>query len=238
MPHRILLCTDDISLARSLHREIEQKGYRVNVCRTGAAALQLLQQEDFSLLLLDLLLPDMDGFEVCRRLRLNCHIPIIMLSARGEEIDCIIGLEIGADDFVPRPISPRELAARIAARLRRCGHMFIDEGGPASVLQFGDITLDLAQRQVLRHGQLLHLTPKEFALLAVLAENRGSVVRSSTLLMRVWGYDANIRTRTLDVHIGRLRAKIEPQPHHPRYIITVPGVGYKLCIPEKFSEAA
>ncbi len=238
MPHRILLCTDDMSLAHSLHRQIENKGYRVIVCRTGAAALRFLQQQDFSLLLLDLLLPDMDGFEVCRRLRQDCHIPIIMLSARGEEIDCIIGLEIGADDFVPRPISPCELAARIHARLRRCGRMFVDESGPAPVLQIGDITLDLAQRQVLRHGQPVHLTPKEFALLAVLAENRGSVVRSSTLLMRVWGYDSHIRTRTLDVHIGRLRAKIEPEPHRPRYIITVSGVGYKLCIPENISEAA
>ncbi len=237
MPHSILICEDDTVLAEALRGQLEACGHRVSVCREGATALHLLEEGTYSLLLLDLMLPDMDGFDVCRRMRKSCHIPVLMISGRRGEVDRIVGLEVGADDYLAKPFGCRELAARIDAQLRRTerahGH-----GPTTPAVTLGCLQLDPASHEVLKDGHPVHLTPKEYALLSVLVENRGSVARTAHLLLRVWGYDSTIRTRTLDVHIGRLRAKLEPNPHHPQYIITVPGVGYKLCVPETSSRAA
>ena len=237
MPHRILMCEDDAALATTLERMLRGHGHRVTVCRDGRSALQCLRHDDYSLLVLDLMLPDMDGFDVCRQMRQDCHIPVIMISGRGGELDRIVGLEVGADDYLVKPFGPRQLVARIDAQLRRSSEYALRQHVQAPV-EVGSLRLDHEQHQVLLHGQPVHLTPKEYELLSVLAEHRGTVVRSPHLLLRVWGYDSSIRTRTLDVHIGRLRAKLEPDSHHPQYLITVPGVGYKLCAPEALQKAA
>lgn len=237
MPHRILICEDDLTFAANLRALLELHGHRVTLCPDGASALGRLTDEDFSLLILDLMLPDMDGFDVCRRMRRASRIPVIMISGRRGETDRIIGLEVGADDYLPKPFSARVLMARIEAQLRRASD-YARCDGPSPIIDLGGLQLDKSRHEVVRHGRPVHLTPKEFDLLSVLAENRGSVVRSAHLLLRVWGYDSDIRTRTLDVHMGRLRAKLEPNPQRPQYLITVPGVGYKLCAVEPLAEAA
>jgi DNA-binding response OmpR family regulator len=237
MSHRILVCEDDLVLATTLGRMLRDTGYKAAQCRDGRTALRELRDHDYSLMLLDLMLPDMDGFDVCRQMRQSCHIPVIMISGRGAEVDRIVGLEVGADDYLVKPFGVRQLVARIDAQLRRCSQYALRRSARAPV-GIGHLCLDHEGHQVLMLGQPVHLTPKEYDLLSVLAENQGSVVRSSHLLLRVWGYDTDIRTRTLDVHIGRLRAKLEPDSRHPRYIITVPGVGYKLCAPKTVPEAA
>jgi DNA-binding response OmpR family regulator len=237
MPHSILICEDDTVLAEALRAHLEARGYRVAACREGATALRLLEDGTYSLLVLDLMLPDMDGFDVCRRMRKSCQIPVLMVSGRRGEVDRIVGLEIGADDYLEKPFGCRELVARIDAHLRRT-ESYTSRGPAGPTIDLGRLQLDPDSHQVLKDGQPVHLTPKEYSLLQVLVENRGSVSRTAHLLLRVWGYDSAIRTRTLDVHIGRLRAKLEPRPHHPQYIITVPGVGYKLCVAEGSSQAA
>lgn len=237
MPHQILLCEDEPALAAGIQRQLEDAGHRVVHCREGVAALRLLSEQSFSLLVLDIMLPDMDGTDVCRRMRGDCHIPVIMISSHGSELDHIVALEVGADDYLARPFGGRELLARVQARLRRCG-MYAHCRTLRPVVDLGPMQLDPTNHQLWRHGEPVHLTPKEYELLSVLAEHRGTVVRSAHLLMRVWGYDSGIRTRTLDVHIGRLRAKLEPDTRRPQYILTVPGVGYRLCVPEASEEAA
>jgi two-component system, OmpR family, response regulator MtrA len=237
MPHRILVCEDDVVLATTLDRLLRDHGYRTTLCRDGQGALDHLREGDCSLLVLDLMLPDMDGYDVCRRMRHFCHVPVIMISGRGSEVERIVGLEVGADDYLVKPFGVRELVARVDAQLRRTGdYAFRHHSEPS--MSLGDLQLDREQHEVSVDGELVHLTPKEYDLLCVLAEHRGTVVRSSQLLLRVWGYDSDIRTRTLDVHVGRLRAKIERDCQHPRMIVTVPGVGYKLCVPEQLARAA
>lgn len=237
MAHSILICEDDITLGEALQGFLRSRGLHVTLVRSGRQALERLRQQPPDLLILDLMLPDMDGFDVCRRLRGHCTLPIIMISGRSGEIDRIIGLELGADAYLVKPFGPTDLAARIDAQLRRCGQYATHSQGDKMV-EIGSLRLDVDGHQVWMADQELRLTPKEFDLLASLAEQRGSVVRSSQLLLRVWGYDSSIRTRTLDVHIGRLRAKIEQDTRQPRYILTVPGVGYKLCAPEAERRAA
>lgn len=237
MAHSILICEDDATLGEALQGFLRSRGLHVTLVHTGRQALERLRQQPPDLLILDLMLPDMDGFDVCRRLRGHCAIPVIMISGRSGEIDRIVGLELGADAYLVKPFGPAELAARIDAQLRRCGPYASHSGGD-NMVEIGDLRLDVEGHQVWMAEAELRLTPKEFDLLAELAEHRGSVVRSSQLLLRVWGYDSSIRTRTLDVHIGRLRAKIEADTRQPRYILTVPAVGYKLCAPETLAAAA
>lgn len=237
MPQTVLICEDDVTLSGTLQTLLQAQGYRTLAVRHGRHALDCLRQEQPALLILDLMLPDMDGFDVCRRLRAHHQIPVIMISGRSGEMDRLVGLEVGADDYLSKPFGPNELVARVQAHLRRATEYSRHEVG-LGYKDLGDLRLDRDAHQVLLCGQVLHLTPKEYELLSALAENRGTVVRSSHLLMRVWGYDASIRTRTLDVHIGRLRAKLEDDARQPRYIITVPGVGYKLCAPDGAARAA
>lgn len=237
MPRTILVCEDDLALAATLQGSLRACGYRVVTTRYGQQALEHLRQDEPALVVLDLMLPDMDGLDVCRLMRCRSSVPVVMISGRSGEIDRIVGLEVGADDYVVKPFGLSELVARIGAQLRRANEYSQRQEGQGHQ-ELGDLCLDLDGHQVFRRGRLLHLTPKEYELLSVLAENRGVVVRSSQLLMRVWGYDSRIRTRTLDVHIARLRAKLEDEARHPVYVLTVPGVGYKLCAPEKLPQAA
>lgn len=235
MADSILICEDDLALSDTLQHLLRNRGYHVTTAKDGNEALARVRQAPPALLILDLMLPDMDGFDVCRRLRAGSAIPVIMISGRAGEVERIVGLEVGADAYLVKPFGFPELLARIDSQLRRSGNYSTREGGRGAS-DIGELHLDLDAHQVLMRGEDLHLTPKEFELLAALAEHRGSVVRSSQLLLKVWGYDSSIRTRTLDVHIGRLRAKIEHDTRDPRYILTVPGVGYKLCAPEVAGE--
>jgi DNA-binding response OmpR family regulator len=236
MAQTILICEDDRVLSNLLQQRLRDAGYATVAVREGREALQYAQGASPDMLLLDLVLPDMDGFDVCRRLRAFSSTPVIMISARTGETDRIVGLELGADDYLVKPFGAEEMVARVEAHLRRSLDYSLGLD-PGRTLDIGDLHLDPAGREVLLGGNLIHLTPKEFDLLCALAENLGSVVRSSQLLLRVWGYDSAIRTRTLDVHIGRLRTKIEADTSQPRYIVTVPGVGYRLCAPETMSSA-
>lgn len=233
----ILLCEDDLTLCDLLQRLLRDKGYRVRCCHRGQEALQLLRDQAPDLLLLDLMLPDMDGFDLCRQVRGHFRAPIVMISGRAGEVDRICGLEIGADDYLCKPFGAAELVARVDAQLRRARDYAL-KGAAVDDSRLGELHLNRDRREVLLRGKTLHLTPKEYELLCALADGRGAVVSARQLLLRVWGYDAQIRTRTLDVHIGRLRAKIETDTSHPRYLLTVPGVGYRLCAPEEEDQAA
>lgn len=237
MAHSILICEDDAALGEALQDLLRTRGFQVFLTRTGRQALERLHQQPPDLLILDLMLPDMDGFDICRRLRAHCTLPIVMISGRCGEIDRIVGLELGADAFLVKPFGATDLAARVEAQLRRCDQYANAREG-SNMLEIGDLRVDVDGHQVWLAETELRLTPKEFDLLEALAQHRGSVVRSAQLLWRVWGYDSSIRTRTLDVHIGRLRAKIEQDTRRPQYILTVPGVGYKLCAPDNFAAAA
>jgi DNA-binding response OmpR family regulator len=233
----ILICEDDATLAAILRRLLRERRHCVSVVSEGQLAVEAVEREPPDLLLLDLMLPDMDGLDVCRQLRGKFTGPIIIMSGRAAEIDRVVGLEIGADAYLVKPFAPSELMARAAALLRRAGrNAEVVQLSP--VMQIGHLCLDLEGRQLLRGGEEVHLTPKEFDLFAALAAHLGQVVRSERLLLQVWGYDQSIRTRTLDVHIGRLRAKIEQDTSRPQYLLTVPGVGYRLRAPEDRSAAA
>lgn len=237
MPERILICEDDPCLARLLGHQLRAEGYAVTEALAGREALEQVEHHRPDLVVLDLALPDMDGLDVCRRLRRSAVMPIIIISGRGSVLDRIIGLEVGADDYLTKPFRTEELLARIEAQLRRAG-VYACHPGPTGAMVLGDLTIDREAREVAVAGRPVHLTPKEFDLLWALAEHRGGVVRSDSLLMAVWGYDSRIRTRTLDVHIGRLRAKVEPDRQHPQRIVTVAGVGYRLCMPQSPELAA
>lgn len=236
MAQSIMLCEDDLTLCDLLQRLLRDKGYRVKCCHQGHDALQLIREHPPDLLLLDLMLPDMDGFDLCRQVRGYFRSPIIMISGRAGEVDRICGLEIGADDYLCKPFGTAELVARIDAHLRRAREYAL-KGEASDDSRLGALQIHRERREVTLHGEAVHLTPKEYDLLCALADEQGAVVASRQLLLRVWGYDAQIRTRTLDVHIGRLRAKIEADTSAPRYLLTVPGVGYRLCAPADEQQA-
>jgi two-component system response regulator RegX3 len=219
---RILVAEDDLTLAETLAYNLRSEGFEPTVTHTGLQALVASRRDNPNLILLDLMLPEMDGFEVCRIVRAESSIPIIMLTARDDEVDAVVGLEIGADDYVTKPFRLRELMARINAALRRASASS-DESG---TLKNGCLTMDVAPRMVLSNGREIHLLPREFDLLHYLMRNPGVVLTRSRLLETVWGPDYLGDTRTVDVHVRRLRAKIEPDVSEPRYIRTVHGVGY------------
>ena len=222
MPERILVVEDDARLAEMLSEYLGGAGFRVTVASLGAAALQRLAATFYDAVVLDLMLPDMDGLDVCRQLRAKSDIPILMLTARGDATDRIIGLEIGADDYLPKPFQPRELLARLRAILRR-------RGVGASVerpLCFGRLEIDRAARALRVDGAPCAVTSYQFALLMALAENAGRVLSRETLLDLVKGEQLEAFDRSIDVHVSRIRAAIEDDPKHPRRIITVRGAGY------------
>jgi DNA-binding response OmpR family regulator len=217
----ILVVDDEQNIIELARMYLEQDGFRVEAANTGKAALDKIKLVDPALMVLDLMLPEMDGWEVCRRVRANSDLPIIMLTARDEDIDKIVGLEIGADDYLTKPFNPRELVARVKAILRRSDRA----SSPTKVVRIGDLTIDPARREVLVAGQPIDLRTKEFDCLLTLAENKGFVLSREKLLELAWGYDFAGQTRTVDVHVAHLRKKIS---HSTAQIETVTGVGYKL----------
>jgi two-component system response regulator RegX3 len=221
----LLVVEDERSFWEPLAFMLRQEGFEVTVAETGPDALTEYDRVGPDLVLLDLMLPGMSGTEVCRSLRQRSNVPVIMLTARDSEIDKVVGLELGADDYVTKPFSTRELVARIRAVLRRRGEA--DESGP-DVLEAGPVRVDVDRHLVTVHGEPVAMPLKEFDLLEVLLRNAGRVLTRQQLIDRVWGASYVGDTKTLDVHVKRLRAKIEPDPAVPRYVTTVRGLGYKF----------
>jgi len=222
---RILVVEDEESFSDPLSYLLRKEGYEVAVAATGTAALQEFDRAGADLVLLDLMLPGLSGTEVCRQLRSQSNVPVIMLTAKDGEIDKVVGLELGADDYVTKPYSSRELLARIKAVLRRRSEP--EELLPAS-LQAGRVRMDVDRHVVTVDGEQVPLPLKEFELLELLLRNAGRVLTRMQLIDRVWGSDYVGDTKTLDVHVKRLRAKIEADPGNPRLLTTVRGLGYKL----------
>jgi two-component system phosphate regulon response regulator OmpR len=222
---RVLVVDDDARLARMLADYLGQNGFEVTLRGDGAAGLVAAEREAFDAVVLDVMLPDLDGFEVCRRLRARSDVPILMLTARGELTDRVVGLEIGADDYVPKPFEPRELLARLRALVRR-RHA---ASTPGRVLRFGALEVDLGAREARVQGRRRALTAAQFALLVAMAERPGRVLTREQLLDLVGGEHADSFDRAIDVQISRLRAAIEDDPRQPRYVLTVRGTGYLLA---------
>jgi two-component system, OmpR family, response regulator RegX3 len=225
MASSILLVDDEETFTRSLCFALEREGYLVRTAGDGITALRLAVEQAPDLVLLDVMLPNADGIEVCRRLRAGSDVPIIMLTARDDEVDKILGLELGADDYVTKPFSLSELLARVRAVLRRAEMRERPAERPA-VLISGDVRMDSARHQVQVRGEAVDLSPKEYQLLRVLMQHRGQVVSREFLIDAVWGDDFMGDEKTLDVHIRWLRGKIERNPSEPRHILTVRGAGY------------
>ncbi|MDR7486076.1 MAG: response regulator transcription factor [Armatimonadota bacterium] len=222
----ILVVDDEPEITDVVRRYLEQAGYRVTSAADGRAALAAFHREKPHLVLLDLMLPEVDGWEVARRIRAAGSTPIIMLTARGDEVDRLVGLGLGADDYITKPFSPREVVARVRAVLRRTGGETASE-----VLAVGDLTIDLARMEVRRGDAAIALTATEFRLLAALARAPGRVFTRLQLIDLVYGHAFEGYERTIDAHIKNLRQKLEPEPHRPRYILTVHGAGYRLAEP-------
>ncbi|MBK7722337.1 MAG: response regulator transcription factor [Austwickia sp.] len=222
---RILVVEDEESFSDPLSYLLKKEGYDVCVAETGPAALEEFDRAGADLVLLDLMLPGLSGIDVCRALRTRSSVPVIMLTAKDSEIDKVVGLEIGADDYVTKPYSSRELLARIKAVLRRLQEP--EELMPAT-LEAGPVRMDVERHVVTVNGNQVSLPLKEFELLEMLLRNAGRVLTRMQLIDRVWGSDYVGDTKTLDVHVKRLRAKIEPDPGQPRHIVTVRGLGYKF----------
>ncbi|KJR48219.1 Phosphate regulon transcriptional regulatory protein PhoB (SphR) [Desulfosporosinus sp. I2] len=223
----ILVVDDEEPIQELLRFNLEKEGYLVSVAKDGKEALDRVNKENPDLIVLDLMLPGMDGLEVCRRLRLIPgfqHVPIIMLTAKGELIDKVLGLELGADDYMTKPFSPRELIARIKACLRRVN---TNEKADAQIVR-GELRIDINGFRVHVRGEETELTPKEFELLRVLVAHPGKVYSRDELLERIWGYEYDGDTRTVDVHVRHLRLKIERDPSNPEYIETLRGIGYRF----------
>lgn len=223
MSERLLMIEDDESLAAMVGEYLESLGFEITTRPEALAGLELLKRQDFDALILDVMLPDIDGFEVCRRVRAESDIPILMLTARGDETDRIVGLEIGADDYLPKPFNPRELLARLRAILRRRGK---GSAHSSKVLRFGRLEIDRDARIVRVGGDERSLTSYQFDLLCVLAENAGRVMSRERLMDSVKGEPLEAFDRSIDVHISRIRAAIEEDVKRPRRIITVRGAGY------------
>ena len=222
---RILVVEDEESFSDPLSYLLQKEGYDVAVAETGPAALEEFDRSGADLVLLDLMLPGLSGVDVCRALRQRSSVPVIMLTAKDSEVDKVVGLELGADDYVTKPYSGRELLARIKAVLRRLSEP--EELVPATV-EAGPVRMDVERHTVQVDGRSVQLPLKEFELLEMLLRNAGRVLTRGQLIDRVWGSDYVGDTKTLDVHVKRLRAKIEPNPSSPTHIITVRGLGYKF----------
>ncbi len=222
---RVLLVEDEESFSDALSFQLQREGFEVEVTATGPEALAAFDRSGADVVLLDVMLPGLPGTEVCRTLRSKSSVPIIMVTARDSEVDKIVGLEIGADDYVTKPYSSRELIARIRAVLRRGGD---SEELLSSAIEAGPVRMDVERHVVTVNGEHVQLPLKEFDLLELLLRNAGRVLTRGQLIDRVWGADYVGDTKTLDVHVKRLRAKIEPEPSEPKYLVTVRGLGYKF----------
>ncbi len=231
MPNEsVLVIEDEENLVEALRYNLEREGYQVQACLDGADGLGVARASKPDLIILDLMLPSMDGLEICRILRRESDVPILFLTAKGEEIDKVVGLELGADDYVTKPFSMREMIARVKGMLRR-SQANAGNGWDKSahrLIQAGDLELDLDRHSASLRGEPLTLKPREFDLLALLASNQGRALTRDQILERVWGHDYFGETRTVDVHIRWLREKIQSYPHCPQRIITIRGVGYRF----------
>jgi two-component system OmpR family response regulator len=225
---KVLIVEDDPNLLATLKYNLQKDGYDAATAIDGAEALEAARKEKPDLIILDIMLPVLNGFEVCRILRKEMTVPILMLTAKTDEMDKIVGLEIGADDYMTKPFSMRELLARIRAMLRRTRMTVSEAADDKAVLRIKELEIDPARHRATLGETVLDLTPKEFDLLAFLARNRGFVFNREQLLEKVWGYDYAGDTRTVDVHIRWLRQKIETNPRKPEYLMTVRGTGYKM----------
>ncbi|MDT4891610.1 MAG: two-component system, OmpR family, response regulator RegX3 [Pseudonocardiales bacterium] len=222
---RVLVVEDEESFSDALSYMLRREGYEVEVAGTGPDALSAFDRGGADLVLLDLMLPGLSGTEVCRELRQRSHVPIIMLTARDSEVDKVVGLELGADDYVTKPFSSRELVARIRAVMRRGTEA---EEFDMGTVEAGPVRMDVERHVVTVEGAQVAMPLKEFDLLELLLRNAGRVLTRGQLIDRVWGADYVGDTKTLDVHVKRLRAKIEPDPARPKYLVTVRGLGYKF----------
>jgi DNA-binding response OmpR family regulator len=221
---RILVVEDEPTIAMGLHDDLALEGFTVDVVSDGETGARVAQREPFDLIVLDVMLPGKDGFTVCRELRsAGLQVPIILLTARGQEADKIAGLRIGADDYVTKPFSPGELVARVHALLRRAAAPV-----PGRHSRFGEIQVDFARHEVMRRGKRIDVTPSELKLLRVLTAHEGEVLSIDRLLDEAWGADVFLTDRVIYTHINNLRAKIETDPRHPRHIRSVRGVGYRF----------
>ena len=230
---RILVVDDDFALSEMLQLVLEADGFDASWCSSGDGAVEAFQRHQPDLVLLDLMLPGLDGTALCRRIREQSRVPIIMLTAKSAEIDKVVGLEIGADDYITKPYSFRELLARVRAVLRR-NQMVADatESSDDDIpLICGDISMKIGQHEVMVRGENVFFPLKEFELLEYLMQNKGRVMTRHQLIDRIWGSDYVGDTKTLDVHVKRVRSKIEEDPAHPKYLTTVRGLGYKIDTP-------
>ena len=223
---RILLVDDEVPIQRAVAPLLRARGYDVEVVGTGGDALKAAHAQPPDLIVLDLGLPDIEGAEVCRRIRAESAVPIVVLSARGGESDKVAALDLGADDYVTKPFGPEELLARIRVALRR---VFAADEAPSGRLQAGDLTIDYDRHRVVRGNQEIRLTPKEFELLALLARSADRVLTHRAILKAVWGVNAADQPEHLWVLMAQLRKKIEPDPSHPRYLLSEPWVGYRFA---------
>ncbi|MBF4161869.1 MtrAB system response regulator MtrA [Nocardioides acrostichi] len=219
---RVLVVDDDASLAEMLTIVLRQEGFDSRMCTRGDEAMEVFREYRPDVVLLDLMLPGRDGIDVCKEIRAESGVPIVMLTAKGDTVDVVVGLESGADDYVVKPFKPKELVARIRARVRR-----FDAATQTETLQVGDLAIDVAGHRVSRGGQPIGLTPLEFDLLVCLARKPWQVFTREVLLEQVWGYRHAADTRLVNVHVQRLRSKVEHDPENPEIVLTVRGVGYK-----------
>lgn len=221
---KILVVEDEESFREAMEFMLRKEGYEVLLADDGEVAVDLFERKGADLILLDLMLPGLSGVDVCRRIRASSQVPIIMVTAKDSEVDKVVGLEIGADDYVTKPFSSRELLARIKAVLRRSSELGLED---SRAFESGPVRIDVERHLVSVNGNPVSLPLKEFELLKLLISNAGRVLTRTQLIDRVWGSDYVGDTKTLDVHVKRLRSKIEPDPAHPKYLVTVRGLGYK-----------
>ena len=226
--YRILVVDDEVDIVDFIGDYLTGEGYEVIKAYDGVEALNKMRQNLPDLVVLDIMLPGLDGFEVCKQIRADSTIPILMVTAKDTDVDKIIGLEIGADDYIPKPFNPRELVARVKAILRRTYRQDYQPHSQTVILEYKDLSIDTQRRRVTIENRLLELTVKEFDLLLFLMQNPGHVYSRDHLLDSVWGQDSFVGARTVDVHIRRLREQIETDASQPQYIKTVWGVGYKF----------
>ncbi len=234
MSHKILIVEDEKALRETLAYNLTNEGYAVDVCADGLEAVKRVQGNSYDLILLDIMLPGLNGFEVCKKIRLTHNTPILMLTARDDEIDRVVGLEVGADDYMGKPFSLRELIARVKAMLRRSQintdiqESTSPQGNAKEELVFDTLVIDTARREIRLENAILEMKPKEYDLLLFLAQNRGRALTRDRILADVWGWDYTGESRTVDVHIRWLREKIENDPAKPARLVTVRGSGYRF----------
>ncbi|MBL8196558.1 MAG: response regulator transcription factor [Blastocatellia bacterium] len=226
MKKKILLIEDEAGLVRTLTDRLVKEGYEVELARSGDVGLKKAIEKSFNLIILDIMLPQKNGLDICRDLRQrNILTPIIMLTAKGEIIDRVVGLKLGADDYLTKPFDMLELLARVEALIRRSNILI---SSSVDTYEFGLIQVDMRKSKVERQNKIVELSAKEFALLRYFIEHRELIISRNELLDAVWSYDAMVSTRTVDVHVSSLRQKLEVNPHHPQHIVTVYGLGYKF----------